>query len=86
MNYTYYELLEEEIYILEKKQYKMENDIRELWDNVMVPYMNNYNNNILSELTDRDYYKFYEFMIDNNEVYNEIFYKLEYLRSLMDNN
>jgi|AntRauTorckE6833_2_1112554.scaffolds.fasta_scaffold10682_5 hypothetical protein len=46
---------------------KMEKDIRELWDNVIIPYRNDYNSNyLLDKLTNNDFDKFYEFMIYNN--------------------
>jgi len=47
---------------------KVNNYIRELWDNVVVPYLENYQERqILSCLTINDYNKFYEFMITNQE-------------------
>lgn len=39
--------------------------IRELWDNIMVPYLENYSERqILSRLTINDYDKFYDYMIN----------------------
>ncbi|ARF11332.1 hypothetical protein Klosneuvirus_1_189 [Klosneuvirus KNV1] len=60
---------------------KMENDIRGLWESVIVPYLNDYRyNDILNNLTVNDYHKFYEYMIDNNEMSSYIYeriYELE---------
>ena len=47
--------------------------IRILWDNVMVPYLENFNERqILDQLTTNDYNKFYEFMIKNNPICQKI--------------
>lgn len=47
---------------------KMENDIKGLWESVIVPYLNDFRyNDILNKLTENDYHKFYEYMINNNE-------------------
>lgn len=52
---------------------KMEDYIRELWDIVMIPYLENYKERqILSRLTVNDYNKFYEFMMKNNDVCKQI--------------
>jgi len=60
---------------------KMENDIRGLWESVIVPYLNDYRcNDILNNLTVNDYHKFYEYMINNNENFGfvcERIYELE---------
>lgn len=61
MDFEYNELEE-----IEYKINKIEKEIKELWDNVMVPYLNNYNRQILINLTENDYIKFYEFIIKNN--------------------
>ena len=42
------------------------NQIRELWDNIMVPYLENYpERQILSRLTINDYDKFFNLMMNN---------------------
>lgn len=52
---------------------KMENDIRRMWENVIVPQLNNVSGNyILGKLTVNDYHKFYEFMISNNDNFNYV--------------
>lgn len=72
---------EDELAELYEIREKMENDIRQLWDNVIVPYLNDYRyNDILKYLTTNDYHKFYEYMIDNNKNFNYVckrIYELE---------
>jgi hypothetical protein len=47
----------------------MENNIHELWNNVIVPYLENTNEKqIISKLNPDDYSKFFEYMIHNNET------------------
>ena len=67
-------------YLQQDKKYcedsmlKMENDIRELWDNIILPYLNDYNSNyLLDKLTDKDFDKFYEFMLYNNSTCDMLF-------------
>lgn len=51
----------------------IDNHIRTLWETVMVPYLENFNERqILDQLTTNDYNKFYEFMIKNNPVCQKI--------------
>ena len=52
----------------------MNNNIRQLWDRVFVPYLENYNSNyLLDKLTSKDYHKFYDFMVENNPTCNTIY-------------
>jgi len=57
----------------------IDNHIRILWDTVIVPYLENFNERqILDQLTTNDYDKFYAFMIKNNPICQQIiedFYK-----------
>lgn len=58
---------------LEEIRDKMEKDIKYLWENVMVLYLQNLNKRqVLDLINETDYHKFYKFMINNNKAYNEI--------------
>lgn len=62
---------------------KMEHNIRNLWDDVIVPYLENYNERqILDQLDINDYDKFYNYMTSNNEVYKHVLHMIEYLQDL----
>lgn len=62
---------------------KMEEHIRDLWDSVIVPYLENYNERqILDQLTVNDYDKFYVYMTRNNEVYKHVLFMIKYLEEL----
>ena len=50
----------------------MNEQIRELWDNVMIPYLTNCNKEILGKINEGDYVKFYAYMVKNNRVCQEI--------------
>ena len=49
----------------------MEDDIKKLWENVMVPNINS-NYPLLNKLGESDYGKFFEFMISNSEGYDQL--------------
>ena len=58
----------------------MENDIKKLWDNVILSYLENVNSKkILNKLTNLDYDKFYDFMINSNS-YNMFYNRLKQLK------
>ena len=60
---------------------KMDEHIRNLWDEVIVPYLENYNERqILDQLTVNDYDKFYGYMTSNNEVYKHVAFMINYLQ------
>ncbi|QKF94027.1 hypothetical protein QKU48_gp0569 [Fadolivirus algeromassiliense] len=59
---------------------KMDRDIRSLWDNVMIPYINNYTTKqILTKLNENDYYKFHEYMVKNNDIYGYVLFRINEL-------
>jgi vacuolar-type H+-ATPase subunit D/Vma8 len=74
--------LGDEIFRVEKILEKIENHINDLWDDVLVPYMNNTSSQILTSLTEYDRNKFYKFMINNNIAYNDTCNYLMYLNNL----
>jgi len=55
-----------DIRTLENEIKKVEGQIRELWNNIMVPYLENADKQILNNLTCYDYSKFFDFIITNN--------------------
>ena len=57
--------LYDELADLEMKLEKIENNIDELWDNVILPYLDN-NNAILNKLSPIDSIYFTRYMYDNN--------------------
>jgi hypothetical protein len=67
------------IYDVENLILEIENDIRKLWDNVIIYYINNHKCQILDKLTEHDYTKFFDFMIKNCKPYQS---SLNYLRIL----
>lgn len=71
---------DEELIELEKIREKMEENIRELWDNVIVCYLDNYRDRqILNRLTINDYDKFYKWMLYNNNHYQYVCDRIQYL-------
>lgn len=59
----------------------MERDIKSLWNNVMLPYINNYNNKqILTKLSSDDYDKFYNYMVNNNEMIQYVLCRISELQ------
>jgi len=73
----------EELDELYKTRNKMEKHIRYLWDDVIVCYLNNYNNReIFNNLTINDYDKFYKWMLYNNNNYQYVCDRIEYLENI----
>ena len=71
---------DKELIELETIREKMEEDIKELWDNVIVSYLNNYRDRqILDKLTIYDYNKFYKWMLYNNNYYQYVCERIRYL-------
>ena len=58
--------LENEINMVEKK-------IKELWNNVMVPYLQSEQRQILVKLTEDDYIKFYNYIVKKNIHINKLY-------------
>jgi hypothetical protein len=53
----------------ESLQIKMTDDLKKIWFNVIVPYINNGNQaQILNNLSENDFHKFYKFMIAKNNT------------------
>jgi len=78
---------EDELAELYKIREKMEDHIKELWDNVIVSYLNDFRyNDILSNLTVNDYHKFYEYMINNNEFFSYVCGRIYDLENFKDSN
>ena len=64
---------EEEIEKLEKIEVKLQNDVKLLWENIIIPYIENINEKqILFKLKKEDFYKFLNFMAKNNEIFKYI--------------
>ena len=73
---------EDEMIELEEMDKKLQENIRSLWNNIMLPYIENINEKqILFQLTKMDYYKFHSFMINNNEICQYIYSRLDYLQN-----
>ena len=60
------EEIENEINIIERR-------IKELWNNVMIPYLQTDNRQILTNLDENDYNKFYSYMIKKNMYINDLY-------------
>lgn len=61
--------MNDEIDWMENLQAQLNSHIRELWDNVLVPYIKDYENKeILNKISEDDYHIFYKFMIENNDI------------------
>ena len=62
-------------------QEKMELDIQKLWENVIVPYLENYTERqILFGLRTDDCEKFHKYMIQNNEICSYVVKRIVYLQ------
>lgn len=69
-----------ELYDVQKQ---IENDIRLLWDNVLVRYIEYCNESqILNELSSSDYTNFFEYMIKNNTKYKYVLNRINELENL----
>lgn len=72
--------VEEVIILLQETLDKMENDIKLLWIDVLLPEISaTGNKKILHNITENDYNKFYTYMINNSPAYNVAFRKLQSL-------
>lgn len=70
-----------ELEILENILYQMDDQIRSLWDNILVPYINDYTHKeILTCLSDAQYYVFYDYMVKNNPSYQFVLDRIHELR------
>ena len=59
----------------------MELHIRKLWDNVMVPYLeNDSERQILFGLKSSDYNKFYDYMLLNNKIFLDVANRITFLQ------
>jgi len=64
---------------------KMELHIRKLWDNVIVPYLeNDCQKQILFSLNSNDYPKFYNYMLLNNEIFSYVVNRITYLQNMQE--
>lgn len=61
-----------EVEYLEKEITKVEKQIRELWVNVIVPYMGDENKQILNNMT---YNKFFDYILSNNVNIRNLYYR-----------
>ena len=62
-------------------QEKMELHIEKLWENVIVPYLENYTERqILFGLRTNEGDKFYKYMIQNNEICSYVVKRIAYLQ------
>lgn len=52
----------------EQIQEKIKNDLKNIWDDILVPHMNNCNSNVLSKLREDDFYKFYGYVNKYSEL------------------
>jgi len=60
--------MNQKIIDLENIKLRLDDRIRQIWDDVMVPYVQTK----LCELSTEDYNKFYSFMITENDLYQTI--------------
>jgi hypothetical protein len=66
---------------LKQTRDNMESHIRRLWDDVIVPYLeNDGEKQILSGLTSNDYFKFHNYMLLNNEIFSYVVNRIAYLQ------
>lgn len=72
--------LMEEISMLESQMSKIEDDISNLWYSCIMPYIQNHNRQILTDLTELDKNRFYKLMVSNNRTYLKLKNSLTYLR------
>ena len=63
-------------------QERMNSDIQSLWENIIVPYLENCTEKqILCGLGTNDYQKFHRYMIQNNEICSYVSKRIAYLKS-----
>jgi len=61
---------------------QIETHIKSLWECVIIPYLNNYNEReILCKLQNDDYYKFHNYMLKNNKLYVHVLNKINKLQN-----
>jgi hypothetical protein len=61
----------------------MDNEIRAIWNNIVLQYKNDINNGfVLDKLSDYDHYKFHDFFINNNVIYQSYKTKLDKLKKI----
>jgi hypothetical protein len=79
--------LNDSIWELEETVDKMQKDIRILWETVILPYRNDLcRSQILDQIDEHDFDKFYRFMISKSPAYKKAMVKLNYLYSLQHKN
>jgi hypothetical protein len=79
------ESIDDEIYRLEDIQLKIEEDIRYLWNHVIIAYKQNINNcQILDKINEYDFAVFCDFMLSKNKVYRKTVNKIKYLKSKLN--
>jgi len=75
--------IDNSIYETEMIIEKIENDIYELWQNVIIPYKRDLcRSQILDDIDEYEYGEFLGFMIDNNKTYKKAVKLLDYLKKL----
>lgn len=75
----------DDIHEVEKKLDDITNHINELWDNVIVSYINNLSSNqVLTCLTEDDRLKFLKFMMDKSPICNTLTDHLKDLYETVD--
>lgn len=78
--------IDNELIELEENFILMEKHINELWQNVIIPYLHNYNERqIINKIMENDYDKFYNFMINHNQMFRYINQRIIYLKSESSN-
>ena len=80
------ENIDDEIEELTEKMDTLEQQINNLWNDIIRPYIDNKNKcQILTEFRECDYDKFYNFFINNNKIYKYHRNRLNYLTYMKNN-
>jgi phenylacetate-coenzyme A ligase PaaK-like adenylate-forming protein len=75
-------VISEEIDFIKNELDKFDENIRILWEETLMPYINSHNKEILTNMSEFDNYKFYKFMYENSPVYKKLMKKLKILENL----
>ncbi len=75
--------IQSEVENIEENLKKMEDGVRILWEEVIMRYKQNISRaQILDELTEHDFFKFYDLMLNKNKAFIKMREYLEYLKNI----